>query len=373
MNIPDEVETRIGGKIQIMTRSALLKLGLAAALAASLGVIGPRLLRAADTRAPHYEVDVNWPKPLPNLWVMGGLGGVCVDKNDHVFALNRRDPPEADLNAGRQAPAILEFDSDGNLVKSWSDPENMAPRLHSCFADKDNNIWIAAAPSGVVQKYSHDGKLLQQIGKKGVLDSSDGTEKGTPLNSNAAQFHMPSGLFVDPVNGDVFVSDGEGSKSNKRVAVIDKNGNFLRQWKPEGMESVHCLLVAKDGNVYVCNRQNSRIQVYDKMGNFKKNIELPWTPVTPPASGKPKETGGAVVALAFSPDERLLYVLNQNNSRVDIVERETGKIITSFGRVGPFPGEFIQAHGIAADSKGNVYVAENRGRRVQKFKLVTSR
>jgi hypothetical protein len=70
----------------------------------------------------------------------------------------------------------------------------------------------------MVQKYSHDGsKLLQQIGKKGVLDSSDGTEKGTPLNSNAARFHMPSGLYVDPGNGDIYISDGEGRNSNKRV------------------------------------------------------------------------------------------------------------------------------------------------------------
>ena len=352
-----------------MNKSVLLKVGLTAAAVAV--VVTPLLVRAAETKAPRYEVDMNWPKPLPDLQVMGGLGGVCVDKNDHVFALNRRDPPAADLNAGRQAPAIIEFDTDGNLVKAWNNFENMDPRLHSCFADKDNNIWIAAAPSGVVQKYSHDGKMLQQIGKKGVLDSSDGTEKGTPLNSNAAQFHMPSGIYVDPNNGDVYISDGEGAKSNKRIAVMDKNGKFLRQWKPEGMESVHCLLVGKNGDVYVCNRQNSRIQVYDKMGAFKKNIELPWTPVTSPENGKAKESGGAVVALAFSPDERLLYVLNQNNSRIDIVERETGKLVTSFGRVGPFPGQFVQAHGIAADSKGNIYVAENRGRRVQKFKLVS--
>src|SRR6185295_5764990 len=177
-----------------MKTNMILKVALGAAVAIAAGVLYP-LATQAQSKAPHYEVDMAWPKALPDLWVMGGLGGVCVDKNDHVFALNRRDPPEADLNAGRQAPAILEFDTAGNLVKSWSDPTNMDPRLHSCFADKDNNIWIAAAPSGVVQKYSHDGKLLQQIGKKGVLDSSDGTDKGTPLNSNAAQFHMPSGIY----------------------------------------------------------------------------------------------------------------------------------------------------------------------------------
>ena len=75
----------------------------------------------------------------------------------------------------------------------------------------------------MVQKYTHDGsKLLLQIGKKGVLDSSDGTVKGTPLNSAAAIFHMPSSIFVDRGNGDVYVSDGEGRDSNRRVKVMDK-------------------------------------------------------------------------------------------------------------------------------------------------------
>ena len=328
----------------------------------------------AQTGAPQYEVDLSWPKPLPDRWVLGGLGGVCVDRQDHVFLLNRQDVVEGDLNAGRLAPPIIELDAAGNLVNSWGDLKVLDPRLHSCHFDKDNNMWIASSPSGMVQKYSHDGsKLLFQIGKKGVFDSSDGTAKGTPLNSNAAQFYMPSSLFVDPQNGDVFVSDGEGRGGNRRVAVIDRNGTFLRQWTPEGMQTVHCLTVARDGTVYVCNREGSRIQVYDKMGNFKKNIDVPWTPYTPAADGKPKESGGSAVALDLSPDttQRLMYVINQNNARIEIIERESGKILSNFGRAGHFPGEFDQAHGIAVDSKGNVYIAENRGRRVQKFKIVS--
>jgi DNA-binding beta-propeller fold protein YncE len=225
----------------------------------------------------------------------------------------------------------------------------------------------------MVQKYSHDGsKLLLQIGKKGVLDSSDGTDKGKPLNSNAAQFFMPSSIFVDRQNGDVFVSDGEGRGTNRRVAVMDRDGKFLRQWMPEGMQSVHCLTVANDGLVYVCNREGSRIQVYDKMGNFKKNIEVPWTPYTAPPDGKPKESGGSAVALDLSHDssQRLIYLINQNNAQIEIIERETGKVLSTFGRAGHFPGQFDQAHGIAVDSKGNVYIAENRGRRIQKFTIV---
>jgi DNA-binding beta-propeller fold protein YncE len=131
--------------------------------------------------------------------------------------------------------------------------------------------------------------------------------------------------------------------------------------------------MTNDGLVYVCNRQESRIQVYDKMGNFKKNIEVPWKPYTIPTDGKRTETGGSAVALDFSPDsnQRLIFLINQNNSQIEIIDRRSGKILSSFGRAGHFPGEFDQPHGIAVDSKGNVYVAENRGKKVQRFKMVS--
>ena len=343
-----------------------------AVLAIAIGLSCPFDLRA-QARIPRYEVDLSWPKPLPDRWIIGGLGGVCVDRQNHVLILNRQDLLEGELNAGQLAPPVIEFDSAGNLVRSWGDPNLLDPRLHSCHVDKDNNVWIASAPSGMVQKYAHDGsKLLLQIGKKGVFDSSDGTVKGQPLNSNAAQFFMPSSIFADAQNGDIYVSDGESRGGNRRIAVMDRTGKFLRQWQPDGMQTVHCMAVANDGFVYVCNREGAKIQVYDRMGKFSKTLELPWKPDTPPADGKPKESGGAVVALDFSHDsnQTLIYVINQNNGVIEIVERQTGKILSSFGRIGHFPGEFDQPHGIAVDSEGNVYVAENRGKRVQKFKMV---
>jgi DNA-binding beta-propeller fold protein YncE len=355
-----------------MKTRLLVKLGTSAILAIAAGMFPAPSLRA-QSGAPQYEVDRSWPKPLPDRWVIGGLGGVCVDAQDHVFLLNSQDVLEGDLNAGHLAPPVIEIDSAGNLVNSWGDANLLDARLHSCYVDKDNNVWIGSAPSGMVQKYSHDGsKLLLQIGKKGVFDSSDGTVKGKPLNSNAAVFFMPSSIFADPKNGDVYVADGEGGGGNRRIAVMDLHGTFLRQWQPEGMQTVHCMSVANDGLVYVCNREGSRLQVYDKLGNFKKNIEIPWTPYTPPKDGTAKQSGGSAVSLDFSHDagQRLMYLINQNNARVEIIERETGKILSSFGRAGHFPGEFDQPHGIAVDSKGNVYVAENRGRRIQKFKIV---
>ena len=354
-----------------MNTSASVRVGTFAVLSMAAVMGGPSSSRAQGG-APRYEADLTWPEPLPNRWILGGLGGLCVDAQDHVLILNRQDVIEGDLNAARLAPSMIELDSAGRVVNAWGDPKLLDPRLHSCHFDNDGNVWVASSPSGIVQKYAHDGsKLLLQIGKKGVVDSSDGTVKGKPLNSNAAQFFMPSSIFVDRRNGDVYVSDGESRDGNRRVAVMDRDGTFLRQWQPEGMETVHCLTMSHDRMVYVCNRERSRIQLYDTMGTFQKNIEVPWTPVTPPADGKPKESGGSAVAIAFSPDpaQRLIFVINQNSAQIEILDRQSGKRLAAFGRLGSFPGEFNQPHGIAVDSKGNVYVAENRGRRVHKFKI----
>jgi DNA-binding beta-propeller fold protein YncE len=372
------------GTLMNMKTSRVVGSVISAALviaAASFGASSSR----AEGGAPRYEADLSWPKPLPDRWVVGGLGGVCVDAQDHVLILNRQGLVEGELNAGHLAPPMIEFDPAGNVVNSWGDlnllevPSEeqklgaIASRLHSCRFDKDNNVWIASSPSGMIQKYTHDGsKLLQQIGKRGVFDSSDGTVKGKPLNSDAARFFMPSSIFVDRQNGDVYVSDGESRNGNRRVAVMDASGNFLRQWQPQGMDTVHCMTIADDGMVYVCNRENARLQLYDKMGTFKKSIELPWKPYTAPVDGKVKQSGGATVALEFSHDagQSLMFIVNQNNSQIDIVDRQSGKPLSSFGQIGKLAGQFDQPHGIATDSKSNVYVAENRGRRIHKFKRV---
>jgi hypothetical protein len=352
-----------------MTTRRMLKTGVCAALAIAAAAM-LSLPTSEAQNAPRYEADVSWPKPLPERWVLGGLGGICVDAKDHVLILNRQDVIEGDLNGGTLAPPMIEFDPAGNVVHSWGDPKLIDPRLHSCHFEKNGDVWIASAPSGMVQKYTHDGsKLLLQIGVKGKLDSSDGTAKGKPLNSPAATFLMPSSIFVDRTNGDVYVSDGEGSGSNRRVVVLDRTGKFLRHWIIDDMENVHCMTIANDGMAYVCNRMGSEVRIYDKAGKLQRSIAVPWKPVTLPPDGVVKQSGGSAVAIDFSPDpaQRLMFVINQNNSQIEIIERATGKNLGSFGRPGSFPGQFNQVHGIAVDSKGNVYLDENRGRRVHKF------
>src|ERR1700732_4611284 len=213
----------------------------------------------AQSAVPKYEVDPLWAK-LPNNWVVGPLGGACIDGRDHVFVLHRQEGlTEAMLNgragakARIKAPPVMEFDPQGNVVNSWGDAKVLGDYLHDCLVDKDMNVWIAGARSGFIQKYSHDGKLLLQIGKSGVFDSSDGTAKGKPLNSDAAQFFGPSAVDVDPQNGDVYVADGHGG-GNSRIAVLDKNGTFLRQWPLHHTEAEknieglpHCMRLSTDG------------------------------------------------------------------------------------------------------------------------------
>src|SRR5205085_9579779 len=190
---------------------------------------------------------------------------------------------------------------------------------------------------------------------------------------NAARYFGPASTFIDPSDGEIYVADGENPGWNRRVAVVDRAGTFARQWQPEGMETVHCLAGASDGEIYVCNRQTDRIRVYDKQGRLIRNIDVPWKQYTPSADGQRKAVGNSAVAIALSrdPAQKFIYLLNQSNAQVEIIDRRSGTILSSFGGgVGHYPGQFDQPHGIAVDSKGNVYVAENRGKRVQRFRVV---
>ena len=149
----------------------------------------------AQSSVPKYEVDPFWAK-LPDNWVVGPLGGACVDARDHVFVLHRQEGlTEAmvtarDRFAGAQtrikAPPVMEFDPQGNLINSWGDTKVLGNYLHDCQVDKDSNVWIAAARSGFVQKYSRDGKLLLQI--------ADGSPPASRASKSKAHANPTGGI-----------------------------------------------------------------------------------------------------------------------------------------------------------------------------------
>jgi DNA-binding beta-propeller fold protein YncE len=329
--------------------------------------------------APVFEIDPSWPKPLPTGWITGQLGGVCADSHDHIVVVNRRDITDEEAETSQQAPPILMFDAAGNLVKSWGDPNVVPNSIHGCAFDREDNVWVGANVDGIIQKYSHDGKLLLQIGVRGKVDSSDGTQKGKPLNAAHDQLFNPAGMVVDPANGDLYVADGYG---NRRVVVFDKNGKFLRQWGHQATKEetnngvggafaqvVHCIAMSNAGLIYICDRQGDRIQVFDKNGNFQCNI---WVRTGTPTLPDPR---GTVWWIEFSrdPQQKYLYLMNGRNEQVHILDHASGKILATFGRPGHQLGNFTHGHTMAVDSKGNLYVAEtNFGRRVQRFRLVST-
>jgi len=354
----------------------------------------------ATITAPYFEVDPLWPKPLPNHWLLGSTIGVSVDAEDHVWIIHRAsatlgdnekglelNPPRGECCAG--APPVLEFDKEGNLRRHWGGPGQgyeWPSSNHGITIDHKGNVWIGGngANDGQVLKFSRDGKFLLQAGRP-VPDarrSPPNAQGNTTYSGNSLDtqgFGRVAKIFVDPRENEAYLADGY---LNKRVAVIDADtGRLKRYWgaygnKPDDANlgaynpdappaqqfrnPVHCADLSNDNLVYVCDRVNNRIQVFQRNGTFVKEGFIA------------RRTLGAGSAwdLAFSrdPQQTYLFVADGLNMLVHVLRRDTLDEVTTFGDGGRQPGQFYGVHSIATDSQGNVYTTETyEGKRVQKF------
>jgi hypothetical protein len=415
-----EPSFRRASKEHAVTKTALKPILRCLQLAAALLVLAfafgwwqPIPLAQGGPAVPLYRVDPTWPKPLPSTkggdgvarqWITAAVGASCIDSRNHVITFNRAyetpyKPGEGPLGPmSVPAPPVIEYDPQGNIVNSWGDGTLLPnggtrtlPRgVHGCFVDHQDNIWVAGFQDGVVQKWSHDGKkMLMQIGEKGVCDGPPTLAPKTPYptcgapgnNSSKTHLNNPADMFVDPARdpvtrqpGSVYIADGYG---NHRVVVFDSAGKYLRQWGsagtgpgqfvPTGGGHPHCIVIGNDGLVYVCDRGNNRIQVFDKLGDVKRIYDI-----APPQYAGQRVSGSVANDFTFSRDKNqsLMFDADLGSYVVWIMNRETGQVIGSFGRPGRWPGEFILPHSIDMDANSNIYVGETgTGNRIQKFVL----
>lgn len=406
--------------------------GLAAAATAFATLSGPDALRAqgaADVPVPQYRVDPFWPKmPLANKWLIQGVPVMVTDHQDHIWVVSRPRDLAADesmygafnpTTSARTdccvaAPAILEFDPEGNLHNAWGKPEYNpgwaafgVPRPgasgeHAIAVDKEGNVWLTGQSRGDgLQKYSKDGKLLWDFGHRGPRPVAG--QQPPPIVENNQQTDVfPTGISqftLDEDAREIYIAHW------KRILVYDYDGKFKRGWGGKGMplsqisneptpdydwkkgpppeqdqlsSDLHCVHLSVDGLVYVCDRDLNRIHVFTKQGKFITNFLVAGNTIARgPECGGPGHPTlgmcGSTFNLVFSHDAGQKYVLvaDGTNHRIWIHDRRTGAYVGQIGSPGRMAGQFHWLDGIAMDSLGNIYTGEvDDGKRVQKFVLM---
>jgi DNA-binding beta-propeller fold protein YncE len=370
------------------------------------GLTGLAAQDRSEVQAPRFEVDPLWPKPLPNHWVLGSVVGISIDERDQIWIIHRNNsvgpieqgatlnPPAGECCA--PAPPVLVFDVDGNLVKHWDGAGKgyeWPASNHAITVDRLGNVWVAGngGPDSHVLRFNRDGKFLKQYGRSGARQgppNQSGQPTFVPNSHDLESFGRVAKIFVDPKANEAYFADGY---LNRRVAVVDiESGKMKRYWgaygnRPDDTKnvryspdappnqqfgnrwdgdrastSVHCADMSNDRLVYVCDRPNNRIQVFQPDGTFVKEAVI----------AKRTLGEGSVWDIAFShdPGQRYIYVADGRNMKVHILRRDTLEVLTSFGDGGRQPGQFFGVHSVAVDSKGNLYTTETyEGKRVQKF------
>jgi hypothetical protein len=282
-----------------------------------------------------YRVVENWAK-LPDGWEFMDVGAVAVDSKDRVYVFNRSEHP------------MIVFDREGNFITSWG--EGVFKRAHGLHIDRDDHLYCTDDGDHSVRKCTTDGKILLTLGVPG---------KPAPFMSGEP-FHRCTHTALSP-KGEIYVSDGYG---NACVHKYTPDGKHIKTWGEPGTEPgqfnlVHNIVTDEDGWVYVADRENHRVQVFDGNGKY----ETQWNNLHRPCGlycscGHGKKPQFVVGELGPSLAVNLKY--KNLGPRLSIVDHE-GKLISRLGGqdgAGPDVGKFMAPHGLAMDSKGDIYVGE---------------
>jgi DNA-binding beta-propeller fold protein YncE len=315
-----------------------------------------------------YRIVEGWAQ-LPNGRPMGAVGKVVVDPDGrHIWAVVRCERLEEQARFGDEcrdskADPILQFSPEGKVVKSFGGGLFIWP--HGLDVDKDGNVWATDAvstgriPKGdkrghVVMKFSREGKLLMTLGTPGVAGADE------------KHFNSPSDVVV-AANGDVFVADGHNDNGNNRVMRFSKDGALVKTWGKSGwapgeFRGIHAIAIDLTGRVFVGDRGNNRIQIFDQEG---KPLSIPWTQFGKP-SGIAFDTKGQIfVADSESDDvqnpgwEMGIRIGNAKSGWVnEFIQFPWGDPRSTAGNGAEF---------VAVDRDGNVYGGEPSPKRLQKY------
>jgi DNA-binding beta-propeller fold protein YncE len=249
--------------------------------------------------------------------------GIGIDSKGKVYA-----------TAGAGDEGVVVFNKNGKIVDTWGKGFKSKHGLR-VFDDK---VWVTDRERQVVMEFTLDGKLLRTLG----------TEGKSGLGRN--EFNKPSDMAIGP-NGDIYVSDGY---ANSRVMRFNSRGKYKQDWGTSGdgpgqFKLVHNIAINKDGKVYVADRTNERLQIFDADGKFLDE----WKHV------------GKVYGLYIDCQSRV-YITDGASNNVYVTD-EHGKILTMFGKIGDGAGEFKMCHSITVDEDGKIYVTEGDGMRIQVF------
>jgi sugar lactone lactonase YvrE len=292
----------------------------------TMAIIRPSNLRAADG---DYQLVENWAQLPPGMqW--GVMSAVDIDSHGTIYAFKRSEPGE---KAGEMSSMVIVIDPHGKFLRSWG--EHTFSSAHGLRVLRDGFIWITDKTGDQVFKFSPDGELLLTLGKKGIAGDNNSTDA---LNG-------PSDVVIGK-NGDIFVSDGEST--NTRVVKFSKDGKFIKFWGTKGLgpgelNLPHNIAMDSEGRLYVADRSNKRIQVFDQDGKYLDQLAQ----------------FGAPAGIFITKDDMLYVVAGAPENRLTIGTKD-GKVLS---RV-----EGLNApHWVAVDSSGAVYIAEVAGQALLKF------